>query len=182
MDPNYFWTGWSPVWHTLVIATFGYLGLVLLLRGTGPRTMARMTPLDFIIGVTIGSTFGRAITALEVSLAQALAALLLLVAVHWLLNASRVRWKPMRRLLDASPVLLYYDGQLQRKVLRRSRLSEVDVHAAARQSGYGSLADIQAVILQQDGTLGVIAKASMGDGSSVLPFVELPPTDPDGAR
>lgn len=78
----------------------------------------------------------------------------------------------MRRLLDSPPALLYDDGELQRKAMRRHRLTEVGVHTAARQSGHGSLAGIQAVILHQDGSLGVIAQDSIGDGSSVLPFVE----------
>lgn len=172
MDLSYFWTGWSPIWHTLLVGTVGYLTLVILLRGTGPRTMAKMTPLDFVIGVTLGSAFGRVVTAVDVSLAQAVVALLLLVVVQWVLAVFRSRWRFMRRLLDSAPALLYYDGELQLKALRRHRLMEVDVHAAARQSGHGSLAGIQAVILHQDGSLGVIAQDSMGDGSSVLPFVE----------
>lgn len=57
--------------------------------------------------------------------------------------------------------------------MRRHRLTEVDVHTAARQAGHGSLEGIQAVILHQDGSLGVIGKDSMGDGSrSLLPYVE----------
>ncbi len=78
----------------------------------------------------------------------------------------------MRRLLDSPPSLLYYDGELQDRALRRHRLTEVDVHSAARHSGHGSLAGIQAVILHQDGSFGVILQSSMGDGSSVLPFIE----------
>lgn len=172
MDVSYFWTGWSPIWHTLLIGTVGYLTLVILLRGTGPRTMAKMTPLDFVIAVTLGSAFGRVVTAVDVTLAQAVVALVLLVAVQWILAALRSRWRFMRRLLDAPPVLLYYDAELQSRALRRHRLTDVDVHTAARQSGYGSLADIQAVILHQDGSLGVIAQSEMGDGSSVTPFIE----------
>lgn len=172
MDLTYFWTGWSPIWHTLLIGIVGYLTLVILLRGTGPRTMAKMTPLDFVIAVTIGSAFGRVLTAVDVSLAQALVALVLLVIVQWVLAFIRSRSHFMRRLLDSPPALLYYDGQLQQKTLRRHRLTEVDVHTAVRQSGHGSLADLQAVILHQDGSLGVITHASMGDGSSVLPYVE----------
>lgn len=172
MDLSYFWTGWSPIWHTLLVGSVGYLTLVILLRGTGPRTMAKMTPLDFVIAVTLGSAFGRVITAVDVSLAQAIAALLLLVLVQWVLAATRSRWRFMRRLLDAPPVLLYYRGKLQTKALRRHRLTDVDVHTAARQAGHGSLANIQAVILHQDGSLGIIAPDSMGDGSSLIPFVE----------
>lgn len=172
MDLDYLWAGWPPIWHTLLVGSVGYLVLVLLLRATGPRTMAKMTPLDFVIAVTLGSTFGRTVTAVDVSLAQAVVALVLLVGVQWLLAAVRARWGFMRRVLDSPPVLLHYDGELQHRTLRKHRLTEADVHAAARQSGNGSLADVQAVVLHQDGSLGVIAHGSMGDGSSLLPYVE----------
>ncbi|MDN5821295.1 MAG: DUF421 domain-containing protein [Brachybacterium sp.] len=172
MDLSYFWTGWSPIWHTLLIGIVGYLTLVILLRGTGPRTMAKMTPLDFVIAVSLGSVFGRVVTAEKVSLAQAVVALVLLVVVQWTLAMARARWRFMRRLLDSPPVLLYYAGQLQHGALRKHRLTEIDVHTAVRQSGHGSLAGVQAVILHQDGSLGVIGEDAMGDGSSVLPFVE----------
>ena len=172
MDMTYFWTGWSPIWHTLLIGTVGYLALVILLRGTGPRTMAKMTPLDFVIAVTLGSAFGRVLTAKDVSVAQVVVALVLLVAVQWVLAAVRAKWPVMRRVLDTPPVLLYYDGELQHQARRRARLVAADVHSAVRQSGRGSLAGVQAVILHQDGTLGVIAHDSMGDGSSMLPYVQ----------
>lgn len=172
MDISYFWTGWSPIVHTVLIATVGYLALLLMLRITGPRTMAKMTPLDFIIAVTLGSAFGRVITAVEVSVAQALAALALLVVLQWVLAAGRARSTFMRRVMDSPPVLLYYDGQLQHRTLRRHRLTEADVHSAARGSGQGSLADAKAVVLHQDGSLGVITDSAMGDGSSLLPYLE----------
>ena len=172
MDISYFWTGWEAILHTLLIGTVGYLTLVILLRGTGPRTMAKMTPLDFVIAVSLGSVFGRVVTAVDVGLTQAVVALILLVVIQWSLAALRSRWRFMRRLLDSPPVLLYYEGELQSKALRRHRLTDLDVHTAARQSGQGSLADVQAVILHSDGTLGIIGTDSMGDGSSVLPFIE----------
>ncbi|MFW2513970.1 DUF421 domain-containing protein [Demequina sp. SO4-13] len=172
MDVSYFWTGWSPIWHTLLVGTVGYLTLVVLLKGTGPRTMAKMTPLDFVIAVTLGSAFGRVVTASDVGLAQVVVALVLLVAVQWALAAIRSRWPRARRALDSPPVLLYYAGDFQSKSLHKHRLTEADVHGAVRQSGNGSLAAVQAVILHQDGSLGVIAEGSMGDGSSLLPFVE----------
>ncbi|WP_061960779.1 DUF421 domain-containing protein [Demequina flava] len=172
MDMSYFWTGWTPIWHTLLVGIVGYLTLVILLRGTGPRTMAKMTPLDFVIAVTLGSAFGRVVTAETVSLAQAVVALVLLVVIQWVLAALRARSPRMRHLLDSPPVLLYYGGDMQHRSLRRHRLTEADVQTAARQSGHGSLAGIDAVVLHQDGSLGVIADGAMGDGSSLMPFVE----------
>ncbi len=179
MDLSYIWTGWSPIWQTLIIGAVGYLSLVILLRGTGPRTMSKMTPLDFVVAVTLGSAFGRVVTAQDVSLVQALVALVLLVTLQWVMAACRARWKTMRRLFDSPPVLLYYAGQFQSKALRRHRLTEYDIHTAARQSGHGSLADIYAVILDQDGAFSVIGNDSINDGSSVLPYIERHPSDPE---
>src|SRR5699024_3132231 len=96
--------------------------------------------------------------------------------------ACLARWQAMRRLFDAPPVLLYYAGQFQPKALRRHRLTEYDIHTAARQSARGSLADIYAVILDQDGAVSVIGKQSIDDGGSVLPCVDRHRTDPEQRR
>ena len=170
MDITQYWDGWDPIVHTLVTVGFGYLALLIMLRLSGPRTMAAMTPLDFIVAVTIGSAFGRTLTAVDVPLAQTVFTLALLIFLQWLLAWVRGRSPGIRRLVDSPPVLIYYRGEFQRKAMRKHQLVEDDVHTAARKAGQGSLAGLTAVILQQDGDLGVIAEGQMGDGSSVLPF------------
>lgn len=174
---EFLWTGWTPIVHSLIIVVAGYAVLILLLRVTGARTMARMTPLDFVLAVTIGSAFGRTITASEVPLAQTLFVVTLLIGIQWLIAVGRARWAWVRRTVDNPPVLLWYDGVMITDSLRRHRLNEVDVHTAARQAGHGSLEQLRAVIMQQDGVLGVIDKATHGDGSTLLPYVENRPPD-----
>lgn len=173
---EFLWTGWTPIAHSAISVVAGYVVLVLLLRITGARTLARMTPLDFVLSVTIGAAFGRTITASEVPLAQILFVVTLLIGLQWVVSAARARWTWVRTAFDNPPVLLWYDGRMIAKSLRRHRLTEVDVHTAARQAGHGSLDHLAAVIMQQDGALGVVAKATHGDGSTLLPYVESPPT------
>ncbi|HHX84659.1 MAG TPA: DUF421 domain-containing protein, partial [Actinomycetales bacterium] len=156
MDLTLFWDGWEPIVHSAVMVICGFLALVLILRVSGPRTMAKMTPLDFIVAVTIGSAFGRTLTATDVPVAQTIVVVATLVGLQWAFAAVRARSRRARALLDNPPVLLYYRGELQDRALRSHRLLEEDVHTAARQAGKGSLAGVAAVILQQDGTLGVI--------------------------
>lgn len=170
MDLTLFWDGWEPVVHSAVMVICGFLALVLILRVSGPRTMAKMTPLDFIVAVTIGSAFGRTLTATTVPVAQTVVVLVLLVGANWLFAALRARSSRVRTLLDNPPILLYYRGEMQTRAMRSHRLLEEDVHTAARQAGKGSLAGVAAVILQQDGTLGVIGDDDLGDGSSLLPY------------
>ena len=170
MDSTLLWDGWEPIVHSVVMVVCGFVALVLILRVSGPRTMAKMTPLDFIVAVTIGSAFGRTLTATDVPLAQTVFVLAALVGIQWLFAAARARSPRVRALLDNPPVLLYYQGQMQDRALRSHRLLEEDVHTAARQSGKGSLDEVAAVILQQDGSLGCIGESDLGDATSLLPY------------
>ena len=170
MNSTLFWDGWGPIVHSVVMVLCGFVALVVILRVSGPRTMAKMTPLDFIVAVTIGSAFGRTLTATTVPLAQTVVVLVLLVGVQWLFAAARARSPRVRALVDNPPVLLYYEGRIQDRTLRSHRLLEEDIHTAVRQSGKGSLADVAAVILHQDGSLGTIGRDDLGDGSSLVPY------------
>jgi uncharacterized membrane protein YcaP (DUF421 family) len=163
-----FWEGWEPAARIALVGTLGYIWLVLLLRGTGPRTIAKMTPFDFVITVTLGSAFGRVLTAQEVGIVEAVIAFSLLVALQWAFAVLRSRSRAFGRLVDVDASLLYYRGRPLRRALHRHRLTESDLHSAAREGGWGSLGSVEAVVLQSDGTFSVIGADRMGDGSSVL--------------
>ena len=169
-DVVFFWDGWLPLLRIVVVGSLGFVWLVLLLRTTGPRNMAKMTPFDFVITVTLGSAFGRVLTAQEVAVADAVVAFALLVTLQWLFAYLRSRSRRFATLVDVGPTLLFYQGGALEGALRRHRLTESDLHSAAREHGLGSLSDAEAVVLQSDGTFAVITREQMGDGSSVLPF------------
>ena len=173
-EVSFLWDGWQPLARILVVGTLAYFWLVFLLRVTGPRNLAKMTTFDFVITVTLGSAFGRVLTAQEVAVSDAMVAFSLLVGLQWLFAVLRRRFQRFADLVDASPVLLYHANRPVEAALRRHRLTDSDLHSAARKNGMGSLDDVEAVILQADGTLAVIPASAMGDGSSVRPFVQLP--------
>ena len=172
-DVSFLWSGWEPLARILVVGVLGYLWLVLLLTSTGPRNMAKITPFDFVITVTLGSAFGRVLTATEVSLAEAVFAFAVLVALQWALAFARSRSSLFKKVVDVGPTLLYLRGEMVHRGLRRHRLTESDLHSAVREKGFGSLENVEAVVLQSDGTFSVIGSGgAMGDGSSVLPYTQ----------
>lgn len=173
-DLNFLWAGWEPLARILVVGTLGFVWLVLLMRVTGPRNMAKVTTFDFVITVTLGSAFGRVLTAQEVAISDAIVAFALLVTLQWTFGTLRHRSSRFARMVDSGPTLLYHGDRPVEAAMRRHRLTESDLHSAAREKGLGSLADVEAVILQADGTFAVIGSSTMGDGSSVRPFVQAP--------
>jgi uncharacterized membrane protein YcaP (DUF421 family) len=82
-DVTFLSNGWVPVARVLFITVTGYLTLLVLLRLSGQRTLAQMSALDLVITVTIGSAFGRVITAREVAVVEVVAAFGALVLLEW---------------------------------------------------------------------------------------------------
>jgi uncharacterized membrane protein YcaP (DUF421 family) len=166
-DIYFFWAGWDSILRILLVGTLGFVWIVLLLRVTGPRMMAKMTPFDFVITVTLGSAFGRALTAPDVAVADIIVTFALLVGLQWSFGVARARSNRFARVVDVGPSLLYHRGRPVNAALRRHRFTESDLHSAVRENGMGSLDEAEAIILQSDGTFAVISADKMGDGTSV---------------
>ena len=166
-DVQFWWDGWRPVARILLLGTLGYATLIALLRISGQRTLATMTPFDFVITVTIGSAFGRVLTASEVPVSEMLVTFTLLVALQWVVALLRERYSFVHRLVDREPVVLYHRGQANERALKRHRLTSDDLLSAARENGMGSLDQAEAVVLQSDGSFAVISPQQLGDGSAL---------------
>lgn len=169
MDPDvtFLSNGLEPVLRVLFITSTGYLTLLVLLRVSGQRTLSQMTAFDLVITVTLGSAFGRVITAREVALVEVVAAfgtlILLQVVVAWLWGRSSA----MRDRLHPQPALLYLDGEVVEAALRTHHLTEQDLVSAARQDGLGSLDEVRAIVLEGNGSFAVISASQYGDGAAV---------------
>lgn len=166
----YFWNGWEPVLRILVVGTFTYLGIVLLLRISGKRTLANMNAFDFIITVALGSSFGRILTAKSVSVTEAIVAFGLLVFLQYVLSIIEVRSTWFKKFVSSNPSLIYYNGNFIKKKLKKERIREDDVISVVRKRGFGNLDEVQAIVVETDGELSVIKKTG---GGGELTYKEL---------
>ncbi len=131
------------------------------------RTLSQLSPLDLVITVTIGSAFGRVITARDVALVEMLVAFTALVLLQVLVAQVTSRLPRTHRAITPTPALLYYDGRPIAREMRRARLREADLLAVARQQGRGSLAGVRAILLEGNGGLSVIGDDAFADGAAV---------------
>lgn len=166
---DFFFSDWQPILRILVVGPLAYAALVVLLRASGKRTLAQFSSFDFIITVAIGATFGRVMTASTVSLAEAVTAFTVLIALQYLVAWIRIRSSRFAGLVTAQPSLLFYRGEPVTSALRSQRLTETDLLSAARQHRLGSLDEVEAIVLEADGTLSVVLPSSVGDGTALSP-------------
>ncbi len=97
-----------------------------------------------------------AMTSATVSVADGLVAFAILVGLQTVVAALDTFIPGSRRVITGSPALIAYDGELQRRVMRRERISEQDVEQALRADGYRDLRDVAAIVLETTGDLTIV--------------------------
>lgn len=160
MELKSFFGDWSGLGRVIVVGTLAYVALVLILRISGRRTLSKMNAFDLVVTVALGSTLATIILSKDVALAEGILALGLLIGLQYVVTWSSVRSTTISHVVKADPVLLFYQGRFLHDQMRASRLVENEVLAAVRQQGISSLRDVEAVILETDGSIAVIRPGS----------------------
>jgi uncharacterized membrane protein YcaP (DUF421 family) len=148
---------WYDLGRILVIGPVAYAALVTVLRLTGARTLAKLNAFDLVITVALGSTLASALLTSDVSAAEGVLGLVTLVLLQYLVSWTSVRRPNVERLVKSEPALVYRGGFVE-PVLRRERITEEEVRQAARGQGYAALDDVEALVLETDGSFSVLTR------------------------
>lgn len=158
---------WPEIFHVLIIGPVSYVGLVVILRVTGKRTLGQLNAFDFIVTVAFGSTLATILLNSDIALVEGLTALALLAGLQFLVAWLSAHVPGARSAVTSRPVALVVSGELQHAQVRRNRLSESEVLQAVRATGSGDLTDVAAVVLESNGTISVIPNSKLGNGSAL---------------
>jgi uncharacterized membrane protein YcaP (DUF421 family) len=162
---------WFDTWQSLeriaLIGMTSYLGVVVLLRLSGKRTLAKWNAFDFIVTIALGSTLASALLDSQIAYAEGMLAFSVLVALQFVISWLSVRSGSIRKLTRSEPRYLYRDGGFV-LAARTERVTEAEVRAAVRGSGVASMNEVLAVVLEADGSVSVIRKSAHDDESAML--------------
>ncbi|NQX37189.1 DUF421 domain-containing protein [Herbiconiux sp. VKM Ac-2851] len=158
---------WSDVLRVIIVGAAAYVFLIAALRLTGKRTLSQMNAFDFIVTVALGSTLATILLSSDVSWVEGAAALLLLAVFQFLVAWVSTKWGLFRRAVTARPAVIVSDGTMLEDAVRAARLTTSQVMQAIRSGGYGDISLVAAVVLEPNGTLSVIGRESLGDGTAL---------------
>lgn len=153
---------WSDLLRILLVGVSAYVGLIVILRATGKRTLSKMNAFDLVVTVALGSTLASGLLDSSVSLSESLMAFALLTGLQYLIAFASVRSARVSNLVKAEPSLLAWQGRLLHDAMRRERVTRDEILAAVRGQGRASLASVHAVILETDGSFSVIGPPEDG--------------------
>jgi uncharacterized membrane protein YcaP (DUF421 family) len=138
-------------------AAIVYLVMILFLRLAKKRSLGRATVFDAILVIIIGSVASRAITG-NAPFFGALAAVLVLIAMHWLISLGARGWPRLGWLVKGQSDLLIKNGKVDRRELQRAHMTDDDLAEDLRQKGVGDPTDVKEARLERDGVLSVIKR------------------------
>ena len=166
---THFWFDtWSGIARVLLVGASAYIALVIVLRVSGKRTLAKLNAFDLVVTVAVGSTLATILLNSDVSFTEGVVALASLATLQFVAATITTRWPRGRAILTSRPTVLMVDGRFDEDVMRRERVSAEDIRLAIRSSGYGHIRSIGVVILESDGSLSAIPLENLGDGSALL--------------
>lgn len=164
---NAFFDSWETLLRTLTVGVLSYVVMVVFLRMSGKRTLSKMNAFDFVVTVALGSTLATMLLNRNVALAEGALAIALLVGLQFLVTWSAVRVGWVKKFVTGEPEMVLHRGLFLDGPMKRTRVTQEEVRAAVRSSGIADLADVEAVVLETDGSFSVIRGDGVRSGSSL---------------
>jgi len=154
-----FFDNWFEIIRILTLGVSAYAALIFLLLASGKRTLSKWNAFDFIVTIALGSTLATIIMSKDVSFVEGVFALGLLIGLQFIVTWLAVRVKWVKNLIKAEPTMLLDQGQFLPVAMRQQRVSEEEIRAAIRGTGSASIEEIEAVVLETDGSMSVVKKS-----------------------
>lgn len=168
-----FFHSWWDLTRLVIVGTLAYVGIVFMQRVTGKRTLSKMNAFDLIVTVALGSSLATTLLSTQVSLAEGLLAFALLMTLQYVVTWLSVRSETISRLVKSEPKLLVYKGEMLRDAMRKERVVEAEILQAARTDKIMNMDEIEAVVLETDGSFSVVRRPPEEHSETSLGNVDL---------
>ena len=153
-----FFQNWSGIVRTLVVGTLAYAALVLALRVSGNRTLAKLNAFDLIVTVALGSVLASILLSEGVALAEGIVAFLLLIGLQYLVAYLSVRSRGFAQTVRSEPALIARGGEPLPQAMHRARVTRAELDSVLRNQGFDDVSQTASVVLESDGSFSVVGQ------------------------
>ncbi|WP_319422239.1 DUF421 domain-containing protein [Pleurocapsa sp. FMAR1] len=157
----------NPFLEILITAPIGYVAIIILLRVSGKRTLAKWNSFDFVVTIALGSVLASILLSTKDAFGKGILAFALLILFQYVITWISVRSSIIQKLIKAEPAMLLYRGKMQQDIMKRERVAEGEILAALRSNGLSAIEDADAVILETDGSFSVIQNLNDSSASAL---------------
>jgi uncharacterized membrane protein YcaP (DUF421 family) len=131
--------------------------LLVLFRVTGKRSLGQMTTFDFILLLIISEAVQNGMVGEGHSLTNALILVVTLVVIDLACSFLALRSPAFQKLIEGVPLVIVEHGRPLQDRMRKSRVEESEVLAAARLlHGLERMEQIKYAVLERNGQISII--------------------------
>ncbi len=156
---NIFFDDWQSLLRALIITVLAYVTLIIFIRISGKRTLAKMNAFDFLVTIALGSCLASVALNKNIALAEGALVFFTLIFLQFCITWASVRTKFVKKLVTGKPALLLYKGELLDDVMKRERITIEEINMKARGSGITNLNEVEVIVLETTGDITIISKS-----------------------
>ncbi len=145
---------------TIIHAVIGYFILLLVVRVLKRRAGSQMTMFEFVLIFLMGGTIILSTVGNDRSVTNCTCAVIAVGFIHRSLAWAKSKSSRIGALLDGTPLVVIRKGEWQKEALDETNLRREDIEAAARGQGVLSLREVDYAVLERNGQISILKKAS----------------------
>jgi uncharacterized membrane protein YcaP (DUF421 family) len=141
-------------WRAVVI----YLVAMVMVKLMGKREVGQLSPLDFVVGVIIGSVASAPMVDINLPLLPTLVPLVVLSLLEIIASVLALKNRKIRLFLEDTPTIIIRDGQLIYENMAKIRMNIDDLKQVLREHGVVDVNEIEEGTMESGGKFSVIKK------------------------
>ena len=141
-------------------ATAMFAAVFILLRLMGKRELGQMTPFELVTLVVIGDLVQQGVTHNDFSVTGAVIAIVTFAFWTLVLSLASYFSPGARNLLEGKPSVLVFQGDVDRRMLSRNRMTIIELESEMRLAGIRRLSEVEWALLEPNGKISFILRDS----------------------
>ena len=151
----------NEIKNLVLVALVSVLALFIIAKLLGKKQISQLNFVDYIIGISIGSIAAEMATDIsDKPMYYYLIALGIYLLFDLLITIIERKSPGLKHFFKGRPLTVIYDGEVDYKVLKKSKLDINDLLTLSRAQGYFDLNDIAYAIFEINGNLSILPKSN----------------------
>jgi uncharacterized membrane protein YcaP (DUF421 family) len=150
------YSGLTELVDVALVSILTFTLIVIYTRLAGLRSLAKMTSVDFVTTLAIGSLVASLILPTKFSIASGCFAIFAVYALQLGSSYFRAHSSLYRKASSNSPKILVTDGVVDTKMLKKVKLSEADLISKLREANVLEMSKVRYVVFESTGDVSVL--------------------------
>lgn len=145
---------------------------MLLLRWIGGRSIAKLSLVEFLLVIALGSAVGDSLFYPEVPLIHAMLVIFAVIAIDKIIDQAIRRIRGAKRIIDGMPVEVLRDGVIVTSRTGEGPIGSRELMELLRLKGVENLGSVRRAFMEPSGQISVFAADPPREGLPIMPPLE----------